>query len=73
MWEKLAVMVLPKLWVEGFGKLEKQDVTTKALKACLKNRMIRKTWKPFLESVKSFMEDMIDEVNMAADWDIDNM
>ena len=73
MWEKLAVAILPKIWVEGFNKLEKQDIVTKALRASLKNPMIKKTWKSFLQSVKSFMEDAIEEINMAESWDIDNM
>jgi len=73
MWKAIAIKLLLKIWIEAFQKIEKMDITTKALEACLKNEMIRKTWKPFCKSVESFFKDCAKEANTAIDWDIDNM
>ena len=70
-WEKLGVMILPKIWAEGFKKVEKQDIVTKALRVCYKNKMMKKTWRPFIKSVVSFLEDGVDEAKTSLQWDND--
>jgi hypothetical protein len=68
----LLVWVLPKIWVAGFGSLEKLDVITRALKLARKNKLVKKTWKSFVGSVVQFLEDGIAEAKASLEWSDDD-
>ena len=68
MLEKILIRILPKIWEASFKKLEKLNIITRALEQCFKNKLLRATWNSFLNSVTSWLEDAINEVNQARSW-----
>ena len=67
-YDGIVVKVLPSLWKKASESMQKQDVITKALQACYKQPMLRKTWTSFTKAVENWLRDGIDEVNLAKHW-----
>jgi len=70
LWESLVIRLLPRVWEDGFNRIEKLDLVTQALRAAFKNKLIKSTWISFCDSVEGWFKDGISEVRAARDWNL---
>jgi hypothetical protein len=60
--------VLAKVFIYGFGQLERQDLVTKALERCYTVPQLKRVWGAFTDSVISLLEDAVGEAKKAKSW-----
>jgi len=68
LWEKIIIKLLPRAWEYSFKKIEKQNLVTKALEGCWKNKLLRNTWLSFCNAVISWLQDAKAEVEECKRW-----
>lgn len=68
MWERISVTVLAKTLVSLVGRIEKMNLTTKALEKLWKNEKCRLIWPSLINTAISFFNDCIKECQEARSW-----